>query len=92
VKLVKKILPGAVLLVLLLTLAGCGAYYYGGSYHAYGPSYYRSSWDYDRYYRDRVDHYYDRASTRRAVRREAVRRGSRSPVSRPRPAARPRRR
>ncbi len=82
----KLVLRLSLIFLLSALLSGCGSgYYSGSSRHYYGGSrYYRSSWDYDDYYRSRVNHYYNRNEVRRAVRREAVRRGAR-PVHRTRP-------
>ena len=64
------ILLPAALLVGVLALWGCGS----GSYHGYssyhGPAYpHRSAWDYDRYYRRRVNRFYNQNRGRR----EAIR-------------------
>lgn len=62
--------------LLLLGLGSCsdGGIYSGGHSDAYRPGFYRSAWDYDRYYRTRIDHYYDRTRQRRAVRRGVIKR------------------
>ncbi len=54
---------GMVLLLALLTGCGSGSYY-GGS----GAYYHRNSWDYDRYYRSRVNYNYHRTAVRRSTR------------------------
>ena len=74
----KKLLRLFLLFLPVLLLSGCGsAYYSGSSRHYYGGSrHYRSSWDYDDYYRSRVNRYYNRNEVRRAVQRETVRRGA----------------
>lgn len=50
--------------LLLATLSGCSSsgYYYGGS-----TTYYRNSWDYDRYYRSGVNRHYHRTDVRRST-------------------------
>ena len=84
------LLAGTLLLLLGLWSCSDGGTYSGHSY-SHGPSYYyRSAWDYDRYYRSRVDHYYDRTRERRAVRREAIQQ-RRSTTGRPARPARLRR-
>jgi hypothetical protein len=80
--------------LLLLGLWSCsdGGTSYSGHSYSHGPSYYyRSAWDHDRYYRSRVDHYYDRTRERRTARREAIQQ-RRATTGRPARPARMRRR
>jgi len=85
------LLTGSLLLLLGLWSCTDGGTYSSGHTYSHGASYsYRSAWDYDRYYRSRVDHYYDRTRQRRAVRKEVIRQ-RRSTTGRPARPARLRR-
>ena len=62
-----RILLCVICAAFLLGLTSCGSGGYSAGYST-GPSYYyRDSWDYDRYYRSRVDYHYSRDRARSRV-------------------------
>ncbi len=86
--LIRILLSAAVVLAACcLWSCGDGHVYHGGYSTFHGPpppAYRRNAWEYDRYYRRRVNRFYSQPRQGRAVRREAIQRRSTSGRARPR--------